>query len=204
MDDEGPHSRKTNRRDVGLDRRSLLAAGAGLAIGVGLLGPEEAEAAKPPEKLPAQPGDRIQFIKGDLKDQMLKPEFLTAGEAPLEAFPFDPVAGVLRRKYRLNRMLVLRLDTTEMDQETRDLSFEGLLVFSALCTHRACTIKSWKAEERRLRCHCHLSEFDPLSGGSVLKGPARRRLPMIPLTLDAEGFIIAKDGFNARVGPAKK
>lgn len=184
-------------------RRDVLAVGTGLFLGA-TMGGSGASAAKPPEKLPAQPGDRIQFIKGDLKDQFLKPDLLETGARPVEAFPFDPEAGVLRRKYRLNRMLVLRLDPEEMDEETRTLSIDGLLIYSALCTHRACTIKSWMPDERHLRCHCHLSQFAALSGGSVKDGPARRRLPMVPLALDDEGFVIAKEGFNGKVGAAKK
>jgi Rieske Fe-S protein len=184
-------------------RRKILAAGTGLIIGA-TMGGADAAAAKPPEKLPAQPGDRIQFIKGDLKDQFLKPELLETGAKPVEAFPYDPAAGVLRRKYRLNRMLVLRLDPGEMDEDTRALSIDGVLIYSALCTHRACTIKSWMPEKRHLRCHCHLSQFAALSGGSVMDGPAKRRLAMVPLMLDDEGFVVAKEGFNGRVGAAKK
>ncbi|MEM7684276.1 MAG: Rieske (2Fe-2S) protein [Pseudomonadota bacterium] len=195
--EEQPPTALPNRRDV-------LGVGGGLLIGAALTAPSGASAAKPPEKMVAQPGDRIQIIKGALKDQMVRPELLEAGAKPFEAFPFDPENGVLRRKYRLNRMLVLRLDPAEMDDATRELSADGVLVFSALCTHRACTIKSWKAEERQLRCHCHLSEFAALAGGSVTDGPARRRLPMVPLALDEEGFIVAKESFNGKVGAAKK
>ena len=195
---------KTHLHFAHHSRREVLAGGTGLVLGATIAAPDEAAASKPPEKLPAQPGDRIQFIKGELKDQMLKADMLTTGEKPVEAFPFDPVNNVLRRKYRLNRMLVLRLDPAEMDEETRGLSADGLLVFSALCTHRACTIKSWMAEERHLRCHCHLSEFSALSGGSVMDGPARRRLAMVPLELDAEGYVVAREGFNGKVGAAKK
>lgn len=190
-------------KTVNHGRRGVLVAGTGLLIGAAL-GPREAAAAKPPERLPAQPGDRIQFIKGDLKDQFLKPELLEPGAKPVEAFPYDPEAGVLRRKYRLNRMLVLRLDPAEMDEPTRDLSVDGVLIYSALCTHRACTIKSWMPEKRHLRCHCHLSQFAALSGGSVMDGPAKRRLAMVPLVLDEEGYVIAKEGFNGKVGAAKK
>lgn len=204
MANDRHEKRKDDEPDPDSGRRGLLVAGAGLALGSGILRADIAEAAKPPEKLPAQPGDRIQIIKGDLKDQFLKPDLLTTGDRPIEAFPFDPQTEVLRRKYRLNRMLVLRLDPAEMDEETRALSADGVLVYSALCTHRACTIKSWKAEERHLRCHCHLSEFAALSGGSVKNGPAKRRLPMVPVDLDADGFIIAREGFNGRVGAAKK
>ena len=186
------------------DRRNVLVGGAGLILGATFLNPEEAEASTKPEKLFPQPGDRIQGIKGDLKTKDLKPEMLEVGARPVEAFPFDPAAGVLRRKNRLNRMLVLRLDPAEMDEETRSRSADGVLVYSALCTHRSCTIKSWKAEERIMRCHCHLSEFAALSGGSVLSGPARRQLPMVPLGIDDDGFVIALDDFTRKPGGAKK
>lgn len=188
---------KSNRRDV-------LAVGAGLFLGGTLLAPREAEAETAPEKLFPQKGDRIQGIKKDLKKVDLKPDMLEIGARPVEAFPFDPKAGVLRRKNRLNRMLVVRLDPAEMDEETLSRSIDGVLVFSALCTHRSCTIKSWKEEERILRCHCHLSEFAALSGGSVLSGPARRQLPMVPLGLDDEGYVIALDDFTRKPGGAKK
>ncbi len=192
------------RPDTGRNRRDVLVGGTGLLLGASLLTPEEATASTKPEDLFPQAGDRIQGIKGDLKKQDLKPEMLEIGAKPVEAFPFDPAVGILRRKNRLNRMLVLRLDPAEMDEETLGRSVDGVLVYSALCTHRSCTIKSWKPEERIMRCHCHLSEFAALSGGSVLSGPARRQLPMVPLGLDDEGFVIALDDFTRKPGGAKK
>lgn len=186
-----------------LDRRALVAGAAAIGAFAGLTG-SEANAAKPPEKMPVQAGDRIQFIKGPNKRALLQPDMLVEGEKPIEAFPFDPAAGVLRRKYRLNRLLVLKLNPTEMNADTRARSVDGLLVFSALCTHRACTIKSWMPEERNLRCHCHLSIFAALEEGRVLDGPAKRQLPMVPLALDEEGFVIATDTFTSKPGGAKK
>ncbi|MEM7210915.1 MAG: Rieske (2Fe-2S) protein [Pseudomonadota bacterium] len=164
----------------------------------------EADASKPPEKMPVQPGDRIQFIKGPNKGSFLQPDMLVEGEKPIEAFPFDPAADVLRRKYRLNRLLVLKLNPGEMNADTKARSLDGLLVFSALCTHRACTIKSWMPEERNLRCHCHLSRFAALEEGRVLDGPAKRQLPMVPIALDEEGFVVATATFTSRPGGAKK
>ncbi len=189
---------------VDSNRRDVLVGGTGLLLGGSLFSAEEAKAETAPEKLFPQNGDRIQGIKKDLKKLDLKPEMLEVGARPVEAFPFDPAIGVLRRKNRLNRMLVVRLDPSEMDEETLSRSANGVLVYSALCTHRSCTIKSWKEEERILRCHCHLSEFAALSGGSVLSGPARRQLPMVPLGLDDEGFVIALGDFTRKPGGAKK
>ncbi len=183
----------------------VVVGGALLTTGVVSGLPGSAEAAKPrkPDRMFTQPGDRLELIKGEAQGEALRPDMLTTGARPVEVFPLDPASGVLRRRNRLNRILALRLDPAEMDDQTRARSAEGVLAFSALCTHRACTIKSWMAEERHLRCHCHLSEFAALSGGSVRGGPAKRQLPMVPLGLDDEGFIIALGGFTRKPGPAK-
>jgi Rieske Fe-S protein len=187
-----------------LDRRVVVVGGSALLAVAGL--PAGAATNNPgkPDRMPPQPGDRIQIIQGSLKDQMLRPEMLEAGAAPFEAFAFDPVSGTLRRGNRLNRLIVLRLDPAEMDQPTRARSAEGVLAYSAICTHRACTVNAWMPEQRHLRCHCHLSEFAALSEGSVRGGPARRQLPMVPLGLDGEGFVVAVEGFTRKPGGDKK
>ncbi len=186
-----------------LDRRTVVIGGSAAITSLAALGPSEADAAEQPDKQFLQPGDRIQVVEGAAKDQFLRPELLVAGDRPVQAFPFDPLSGVLRRGNRLNRLLALRLDPAEMDDETRARSVDGVLVYSALCTHRNCTIESWMPEERFLRCHCHLSQFAALSAGSVTSGPARRQLPMVPVGLDTEGFVAATDGFTRPPGAAK-
>jgi rieske iron-sulfur protein len=185
-----------------LDRRSVVIGGSALlAVAAGL---PAGAATGTPDRMPPQAGDRIQIIQGDLKDQVLRPEMLEPGAAPFEAFPLDPASQVLRRANRLNRLLVLRLDPVEMDEPTRGRSTDGVVVYSAICTHRACTVNSWMPEQRHLRCHCHLSEFAALSEGSVRGGPARRQLPMVPLGLDDEGFVVAVEGFTRKPGGDKK
>jgi Rieske Fe-S protein len=151
-----------------------------------------------------QPGDRLQLTKGPLNGELLKPDMLVEGDSPIQAFPFEVSGQILRRKNRLNRLLVLRLNPAEMDQSTLESGAEGVLAYSAICTHRGCTIDSWKAEERILRCHCHLSEFDALAAGGIVRGPAKRQLAMVPLALDADGYVVATEGFTRRVGGDKK
>lgn len=192
------------------DRRTVLKASAALVGGATIelaLNGAHANTTDPAvlkmAKLSPQPGDRIQIVKGEMKDQFIKADSLELNAQAVEAFPYDPAAEVLRRKNRLNRMLVMRLDPEEMDAATRERSHEGLLVYSALCTHRNCTIQSWMEQQRHLRCHCHLSEFAALSEGSVKSGPARKQLPMVPIGVDDEGFVIALDGFNRKPGGAK-
>jgi rieske iron-sulfur protein len=200
---------------AGLNRRAII-IGAPAVLASLAAGASRAQAATEPDAeetadaetgskgREAGAGDRIEIIKGALKGELLRPEMLTLGDKPFEAFPFDPATGETLRENRLNRLLVLRLDPAEMDEETAKLQVDGVLAYSAICTHRGCTIKSWKAEERYLRCHCHLSEFDALAGGAVMSGPARRQLPMVPLAVDAEGYVVASAGFTGRLGAAKK
>lgn len=197
-----------DRAREGADRRKIIVGGAALAVGFGSLAPEAAMASDDEddedEDMEAQVGDRFQLIKGKFKNELLRADMLELNDKPVECFPLDPVSETLRRKNRLNRSLVLRLDPAEMDDDVRAMSADGLLLYSAICTHKGCTIKSWKEEERRLRCHCHLSEFAALTGGDVMSGPAKHQLPMIPLAVDDEGFVIATAGFTSQPGGKTK
>lgn len=178
-----------------------MSSAAGLA-GLTLLS-DASEAAKKPEQLPPQVGDRFEITKGPLKGELLKPRLLTPGEAPVIGFPFATEDGVLRRKNRLNRLLMVELDPADMEEETREHSADGVLIYSAICTHRGCTIASWKAEEQHFRCHCHLSEFAPLDNARPLTGPAKKSLAAVPVTVDDEGFVVATAEFTRKPGAAK-
>ena len=85
---------------------------------------------------------------------------------------------------------------------------EGIVAYSKICTHAGCAISTYRAplfqpDEPRpaLVCPCHYSTFDPADGGSVTFGPAGRRLPMLPLSIDAKGFLRAKGNFDDEIGP---
>ena len=179
-----------------------------MSSAVGLAGltlfSNRSKAAKKPEQLPPQVGDRFQITKGPLKGELLRPELLKVGEAPVIGFPFAPGEDVLRRKNRLNRLLMVALDPSGMEEETRARSANGVLIYSAICTHRGCTIQSWKPEEQLLRCHCHLSEFSPWDSAKPLTGPAKKPLAAVPVTLDDEGFVVATAEFTRKPGASKK
>ncbi len=161
-------------------------------------------AAKKPESLPPQIGDRFQITKGPLKGELLRPGLLNVGEAPVIGFPFAPEEDVLRRKNRLNRLLMVELDPADMEEETRERSANGVLIYSAICTHRGCTIASWKAEDQHFRCHCHLSEFTPLDNARPITGPAKKSLAAVPLAVDEDGCVVAAGEFTRKPGAAKR
>ena len=83
----------------------------------------------------------------------------------------------------------------------------GIVAYSKICTHAGCAISMYRAplfqpDEPRpaLVCPCHYSTFDPADGGSVTFGPAGRALPMLPLSVDSQGYLRAKGNFDGAVG----
>lgn len=68
-------------------------------------------------------------------------------------------------------------------------SEEGRIsAYSAVCTHQGCIV-AYDAEERTLECSCHGSVFDAESGAEVLRGPAPRPLPGIPVRIEG-GMVV--------------
>jgi len=45
------------------------------------------------------------------------------------------------------------------------------------------------------------TQFDVTNGAAVIFGPAARPLPQLPITVDAEGYLVATSDFHEPVGP---
>ena len=50
--------------------------------------------------------------------------------------------------------------------------------------------------------HRRLSIIDLSDGGKVIFGPAARRMPQLPITIDSEGYLVAQSDFQEPVGPS--
>jgi ubiquinol-cytochrome c reductase iron-sulfur subunit len=86
---------------------------------------------------------------------------------------------------------------------------DGIVAYSKICTHAGCAISLYRAPlfqpaepTPALVCPCHYSTFNPADGGSVEFGPAGRKLPMLPLLIDARGELRAAGNFDGPVGPS--
>ncbi|HEY7037725.1 MAG TPA: Rieske (2Fe-2S) protein [Methylomirabilota bacterium] len=177
-----------------------------LAIGVGLplldlcarAIPEAAAQGDPKSQRP-QNGDRFVFRTGDQTGKVIKVADIPIGGPPVPAFPMDPTSGVVRDGSRLNQLLLVRLASAELSEETRGRAADGVVAYSGVCTHTGCDITLWKAESIRFRCPCHESEFDPKDAGRVVGGPAPRRLPRVPVKV-VDGVPVAAAGFLGRPG----
>ena len=51
-------------------------------------------------------------------------------------------------------------------------------------------------------CPCHQSTFDVTRAAKVIFGPAARPLPQLAITVDSEGYLVAKQPFTEAVGPS--
>jgi ubiquinol-cytochrome c reductase iron-sulfur subunit len=103
----------------------------------------------------------------------------------------------------------LPVDQLHLPPELHGYDAAGIVAYSKICTHAGCAISLYRAplfqpdepSPPALVCPCHYSTFDVTDGGTVLFGPAGRRLPMLPLTIDAKGFLRAAGNFDDEVGP---
>ena len=108
-------------------------------------------------------------------------------------------------------VVLVRLPTSalKLPAELQGYDADGVVAYSKICTHAGCAIAMYRVPtfaptepSPALVCPCHYSTFDPATGGSVTFGPAGRPLPMLPLFVDARGFLRAKGNFNDAVGPS--
>ncbi len=119
--------------------------------------------------------------------------------APVLAYPVETSSGLVRDGSRLNQVLVLHLDPAVLSAKAASRAAEGIVAYSAVCTHTGCDVSGWRGEKLRLVCPCHGSEFDAADAALVLNGPAPRPLAMLPLELDG-GELRVASGFTRRVG----
>jgi len=79
---------------------------------------------------------------------------------------------------------------------------QGLVAYSKICTHAGCPVALYLEASGELRCPCHQSTFDALTGATPVSGPAARALPQLPLRIDPSGLLVSQGDFSAPVGPS--
>ena len=79
--------------------------------------------------------------------------------------------------------------------------FENFVAYSKICTHAGCPESLFEQQTNRLLCPCHQSQFLITEQARPIFGPAHRKLPMLPLGIDDEGFLVAQSDYLEPVGP---
>jgi len=154
------------------------------------------------EKLPPQAGDELVLPSYEDDGRLLTAADLVAGGDPVLVYPRDPTTGIARERSRLNQILVVRLVEEALDETTRNAAANDVVAYSAVCTHTACGVTGWKSEVGHFVCPCHQSEFAAARHGTRVAGPAPRALPLLPIRLSDERYIVA-GAFSSRVGASK-
>lgn len=178
-------------------RRRLLVG----AVAAGTL-PGAALAADPRAERPRR-GDVLVHAEGEKKGRAVRPDELDIAAPPVFAYPMDPENGVVRDRNRINQVLVLRIDAKEIAPQSAPHTADGVVAYSAICTHYGCPITLRHSSGRAIVCNCHGSTFDVANHGEVIAGPAPRRLAMLPIA-SADGNLVVTAGFTGRLGPPQQ
>ena len=100
-------------------------------------------------------------------------------------------------------IILIRMEPDEIrSQQGEGWDYQGILAYSKICTHVGCPIALYEQRTHHLLCPCHQSTFDLADSGNVVFGPAARRMPQLPIGVDAEGFLVARSDFTEPVGPS--
>jgi ubiquinol-cytochrome c reductase iron-sulfur subunit len=115
------------------------------------------------------------------------------------------------KEQQASPLVLVRLpkDRLDLPRHLAGFDADGVVAYSKVCTHAGCAVSMYRTPlfapgepQPALVCPCHYSTFDPATGGEVLFGPAGRPLPMLPLEVDAKGYLRAKGNFDEAVGPS--
>ena len=180
------------------ERRAVLALAIGLGLGLPVARRALAQSVDPRRERP-QPGDRFVFAGGERKSQPITLADLPAGGPPVTAYPIEPQARIVRDDSRLNQVLLVRLDPAGFNSDTLARAADGVVGYSAVCTHTGCDAWEWQPRSTAVKCPCHFSEFDLSNSARVLNGPAPRRLPALPLKI-VDGMPVVASAFVSRPG----
>jgi ubiquinol-cytochrome c reductase iron-sulfur subunit len=102
-------------------------------------------------------------------------------------------------------VLLVRLKPEDLNwtsDKRKSWSYDGIVAYSKICTHVGCPVALYEQQTHHLLCPCHQSQFDISNECAVIFGPAARPLPQLPITVDAEGYLVARSDFDQPVGPS--
>jgi ubiquinol-cytochrome c reductase iron-sulfur subunit len=106
-----------------------------------------------------------------------------------------------------NPVMLIRIKPTDMSRVVKrkgqeSFNFGELFAFTKVCSHLGCPSSLYEQQSYRILCPCHQSQFDALHYATPIFGPAARALAQLPLTIDADGYLVANGDFIEPVGPA--
>ena len=136
----------------------------------------------------------------------IRPEDVSAG-GQMTVFPGIPEGATNKHADSPTLLIHLRADDARIAQDNNqredksDYMWGNYIAYSKICTHAGCPASLYEQQTNRLLCPCHQSQFLITDNAKPIFGPASRKLPQLPLTVDEEGFFVAKSDYRATIGP---
>jgi ubiquinol-cytochrome c reductase iron-sulfur subunit len=191
----------------GLGRRSLIKRSLGAALGLSALSPLLLLRDLGP--LPGKELEKTTWKSGtylvtDPGNRRIKASDLEVG-AVAQVLP--EIEHPEHRKLSdigKDAVLLIRLRPQEFNLEADKLAMthDGIIAFSKICSHMGCAVALYEQQTKHLLCPCHQSTFDVTRGAKVIFGPSARPLPQLDITIDGEGYLVARNEFSEPVGPS--
>jgi ubiquinol-cytochrome c reductase iron-sulfur subunit len=214
-------------KETGIGRRKMIAGSAGLAAGVLGLGLGVAAVA-PLVRNPWKGGNEaalwttgwrpvdgetvyLRYDTGDPEEiALVRPEDQEPGSM-MTVYPFREAdredEEALIRGLRLADSPVMLIRLRPDQPRTWRPGQEGLVygdyvAYSKICTHLGCPTSLYESQTNRILCPCHQSQFMATEYGRPVFGPAARPLPILPITVNDEGYFVATGDFPEAIGPS--
>ena len=198
---------KSGAAASGLGRRSLIKRSLGAALGLSALSPLLLLRDLGP--LPGKELEKTTWKSGtylvtDPGNRRIKASDLEVG-AVAQVLP--EIADPEHRKLSdiaKDAVLLIRLRPQEFNLEADRLAMthDGIIAFSKICSHMGCAVALYEQQTKHLLCPCHQSTFDVTRAAKVIFGPSARPLPQLDITIDQEGYLVARQPFSEPVGPS--
>jgi len=202
--------------EIGVHRRPLLKGAIALglapvaavplvALGGLINDPHDEDQFEKTGFAPAENGEKIRLIREN--ETPIRPEEISVG-GQITVFPGIPQGTT--NEHADSPTLLIHLRQQDADELRRNLAhvpvnvdamYGNYVAYSKICTHAGCPASLYEQQTNRLLCPCHQSQFQITDNARPVFGPATRRLPMLPLGVDDEGFLVAKSDYRVPIGP---
>ena len=158
--------------------------------------------------LPEKKLDSTDWAKGKLLVNMNTTEPIKASDITVGSLTFAMPEGVKESDEDFQEVIakaavmLVRMQPDDIkDKKSASWGYNGVLVFSKICTHVGCPISLYEQQTHHVLCPCHQSTFDLSDGGRVIFGPAGHPLPQLHVSVNDQGYLEALGDFTQPVGP---
>jgi ubiquinol-cytochrome c reductase iron-sulfur subunit len=136
----------------------------------------------------------------------IRPDDVSVG-GQMTVFPGIPHGATNQHADSPTLLIHLRAEDAMKTREANkklgrsDWMYGDYVAFSKICTHAGCPASLYEQQTNRLLCPCHQSQFLITDNATPIFGPANRPLPQLQITLDDEGFFVARRDYTEPIGP---